>query len=344
MALDPLRNPVQRLEFLPDIMSWKGLWDANTQYFKGDVVECPLATTSYVLNVTADKGGATPSLNINWVELSDAATGVLSFQITGAGLTNLGTPTNVNLQNTGVTNITTGAGIATTGGSTPQLTNTGVISFNANVGLQNIGTATAVNLNNTGILSLTAGTGVTITGGQTPTISVSGAAPTISRFTNFGNVVGPLAPSTDPTPPGQSFVISFPSEAPPNKVAIDLLNGATTANALWRFNLSKFIFQLSGTKPNIPNDNCTIFFNDTTTVGGPFTYAPLDSQVSWISTPSASTPYYFTLGSPIIDVTAFRATGARAIDTISVYNNTLGSISLVSVGDAYCDLFPNGLS
>jgi len=68
--------------------------------------------------------------------------GGVSSVTTGAGITNTGTPSNVNLVNTGVITTTTGAGISNTGtASNVNLVNTGVLSITPSSGLSNSGTA-----------------------------------------------------------------------------------------------------------------------------------------------------------------------------------------------------------
>ena len=390
-ALDPLANPLEVLGLIPDVMTWKGTWDVNTQYYYGNVVECPTAITSYVCNTLASRGGNPPSSNPNWTELSSAATGVLSLT-TGVGLQNTGTATNVNLINTGLTALTVGAGIQNTNTPTaPNLVNTGVLSVGIGAGLQNTGTPTALQLANTGILGLNAGTGLSSTGGQTPTLANSGiltltagtglsstggqtptlsnsgiltltagtglsstggqnptlsvttvSAPKISMFTTY-NLIQPIGP--DPTVGGGTFVATFPAVTPATAVVNDLANGNAFPNSIWRFDLTKLNIQLGIAKPVVPTDNCTYIFVDNTTAGGPYVYAPeLNSgDIEWVSLPSASLPYQANLGMAIVSVVNFRATGARTIDEIHIFNNTPGQISMVSKGDVYCDFFPNGL-
>ena len=342
-SLDPFLNPLERLGLIPDVMTWKGTWDVNTQYYYGNVVECPTAITSYICNALATRGGNEPSSNPNWTELSSAATGVLSLT-TGVGLQNTGTATNVNLINTGVTSLTVGAGLQNTNTPTaPNLVNTGVLSVGIGAGLQNTGTATALQLANTGILGLNVGAGLASTGGQTPTLSVTTvSAPKISMFTTY-NLIQPIGP--DPTVGGGTFVMTFPAVTPATAVVNDLANGNAFPNSIWRFDLTKLNVQLGINKPSVPLDNCTYTFVDNTTAGGPYTYLPEvnSSDIEWVSLPSASLPYQANLGMAIVNVANFRATGARTIDEIHIFNNTPGQISMVSKGEVLCDFFPNGL-
>ena len=167
MSLEPLQDPFTRRHFLPNTMNFHGDWNNTTQYYKFDVVVCPTALSSYILTgKEALIGGGDPSTNSDWEELSAAATGVLSVSTTGPGLANVGTATNVNLQNTGITSLSvSGAGLSSTGGTTPTLTNTGVVSVSSgNAGITISGASSTPVISNNGLLGLTAGSGIVATG------------------------------------------------------------------------------------------------------------------------------------------------------------------------------------
>jgi hypothetical protein len=173
MSLNELQNPFTRRQFLPNTMNYHGIWNNTTQYYKFDVVVCPTAISSYILvGREALIGGGDPSLNPDWEELSQAATGVLSLTV-GAGLQNTNTPTNPNLVNTGVLSLTAGTGLANTNTPTaPNLVNTGILGITQGTGIGVVFTNTQnPTINNTGLVGLTATSGVVSSGGSAPTIT-----------------------------------------------------------------------------------------------------------------------------------------------------------------------------
>jgi hypothetical protein len=82
-----------------------------------------------------------------------------------------------------------GAGLSTTGGNTPQLVNTGVITATAGGGINITGTASAPVITNVGVQSLAVGTGISTTGGQTPTITNTGVI-TVAAGTGISSTGG----------------------------------------------------------------------------------------------------------------------------------------------------------
>jgi hypothetical protein len=111
MALDPLKNPMERLKSLPTGMSWRKnptdnspYWDAALQYYSNDVVLSTVDEGAYVMTgagaslaeaQTAVRGGDDPSTDsANWTALAPSGVGkanwsspAISAVTVGAGTT-----------------------------------------------------------------------------------------------------------------------------------------------------------------------------------------------------------------------------------------------------------------
>lgn len=187
-------TPLERLGLLPNGMNWRGDWDIDTQYFLNDVVRSPANLSSYILNgKDAYLGGADPSLDPIWVELSAATTGVQQVNAgRGISLDPLGTATNPIIDNDGILTITAGPGIGVVGGGT-----TGVPPFNATISNNGIISA----LNGPGISTSTAGGVLTITNNgvrsinQGNGITVDTSVPNVPTIINNG-IVGIVSGGT----------------------------------------------------------------------------------------------------------------------------------------------------
>jgi len=93
MAVSQLDTPLERLATNPTGMNWRDIWDPTTQYYLNDVVVSPLNVNSYILiGKTTLLGGADPTLNPDWGEISPATTGVAQV-IAGDNITLGGTTT-----------------------------------------------------------------------------------------------------------------------------------------------------------------------------------------------------------------------------------------------------------
>lgn len=338
MALNPLENPLERLKFLPNAMNWRGGWVATEQYYLNDVVVSPVNLASYILaGKTALLNGGDPTANIDWVELSNTATGVLQVNA-GIGLVNTNTPTIVDLENTGIITLASGnAGIGVVNGTGPPyplnavISNTGVLSVAAgNAGITVSAPTGAVTVSNSGILGITAGTGLSSTGGQTPTLSVSVPSPVLSF------IAIPAFPSLGAINPMDSIV-----NAPANetgglalfsigRMADDFLNGAPDPNGVWLVDCSGFHFiNISGQFS--PPAALRLSIEDNTTIGGPYNYVFPDSAGIPLAIANAplngtgigggnAQPYGY--GQIVWDVAAIRATGFRIIDRLYITNET----------------------
>lgn len=178
-----LKNPLDRLSILPTTMNWRGVWVETEQYYRYDLVTSPINLSTYILSTrTALKGGDDPTLNADWIEFSETATGVQSVTA-GTGIENIGTTTDVILQNTGVRTIEVGSGLELSGdANNPILTNTGIVNIVAGAGI-NIETIFSdtnppvTKISNTGVLTVTSGnSGIDVnnTDPTNPTISNTG--------------------------------------------------------------------------------------------------------------------------------------------------------------------------
>lgn len=89
--LDTLREQSARLDYLPDGMNWRKVWDPLVQYVKNDVVRSPLNTAAYVANYNS-LGGSDPSQSPAgqpWTKLGkgEAESLIAQSVLDGAGTT-----------------------------------------------------------------------------------------------------------------------------------------------------------------------------------------------------------------------------------------------------------------
>lgn len=348
MALNPLDNPLERLSSLPNTMNWRGAWSATEQYYLNDVVVSPVNVASYILNgKTALLNGGDPTANPDWIELSNTATGVLQVNA-GIGLVNTGTPTIVDLENTGIITITAGnAGIGVVDGSGPPyplntvISNNGVLSVAAgNAGIAVSAPTGAITVTNNGILGITAGTGLSSTGGQNPTLSVSSSGlPKLSLATTY--TLSGTAMTPDPVPQGGTGSLPFILVSPLNAFGTDLANGVTDPNGTWVLDLTKWTFSITGVQAG-PTNNTVYAFVDTTTAGGPYVYNPDNGQFT-NNFISATLPFDFNLGQCSVVIPTARGTGMRTIDEIQIFNNSGANMEFKCAGDVLCSYYANGV-
>ena len=179
-----LKNPLDRIGILPTTMNWRGLWVETEQYFINDLVVSTVNSSTYILvNQTAVKGGGDPTTNSDWAEFSATSSGV-QIVSAGLGIENIGTSTNVILQNTGVRTLNVGSGLELIGADpqNPTIVNTGINSITQGAGI-NVQTLVIPNnpkittISNTGVLSVLSGNdGIDIdnTNPQIPVITNTG--------------------------------------------------------------------------------------------------------------------------------------------------------------------------
>lgn len=207
MSVQGLQNPYERLQVLPTTMNWRGLWLVTQTYFKNDIVVSPANGASYVLaNQTAVNGGADPSVNPEYVELSPLSTGIIGItQGTAIGIS--GPPNNPTITNNGVrtvdgdgvtvvvdntdpnnpvissnsiTVLQPGSGISIDNANPqiPVVSNTGVRQILAADSSVNVSNPTGiVTISANGLIGVTPGLGISVTGSaQNPVIANSGVA------------------------------------------------------------------------------------------------------------------------------------------------------------------------
>ena len=182
-------------------MNWRGDWDVNEQYYGNDVVRSGVNLASYILNgQTALRGGADPSANPDWIELSATTTGVLQVVAgTGIALDPAGTATIPIIDNTGILSITAGAGINVTGGvGAPPLnatiTNTGILQVQSGLGINVTNGAGPIPIiNNNGVRTIQQGGGITVNNADpnNPTVSANIQSIGVSSGLTVTNPTGP---------------------------------------------------------------------------------------------------------------------------------------------------------
>lgn len=387
MSLSSLDNPLERLASLPNVMNWRGLWDNTTQYFRNDVVISPVDSAAYIALNLSTLGGGDPStaLPSEWLILSPGVGGITSVTagagisitgtptipqinntgvtslVAGTGITNVGTATDPELRNTGLLSLNVGTGLNSTGGQTPILTNTGVLSITTtpSSGISITGSSNAPTITNTGILSVTtpgssgiliagtaqnpqifndgvlsvgAGAGIAIGGtAQNPTITLTATVspPIISQFQT--STFGSIAPATT----GGAVCL-----VQPTSVLYDhLLNGSPDPNGLWVLDMTNVCFYV--TAPAGGTNSLTVGIEDISTLGGPYTYTgvPGTGTIQLDGNP----PQFFSMGKFYLDVASARATGLRELNQILVSNDTGGTLTNTSWGGVIASYYPNGI-
>lgn len=221
---DELGTPLQRLAALPQMMAWRGEWNATDEFFRNNIVVDPTTTGSYVYTgfSASISGGLPPSQVIGpsiWTAVGTNVAAGVQVVREGAGIIVDGSDTTPTINNNGVITLTAegglgnigtaqypilvlensllqvqaGLGISVSGGAVPTISNTGIVNLlpGAGISITGDGDVTAAN---TGVISITAapGTALTITAGQNPTITNTGA---FSVSPGLGIAIGGVAPN-----------------------------------------------------------------------------------------------------------------------------------------------------
>lgn len=226
-----LDDPLVRLAALPNMMSWRGEWNINDQYYQNNVVTDPINTGSYIYTgfSAAIIGGDPPSQVIGpsiWTAFgSTVAAGVQKLK-EGEGILVDGSDTIPTVSNTGVLTVSTDGGLQNIGTSQypvftlgnsisqvqgglgitidntnpnqPKIDNSGVMNIFPGAGISVTG-QNDLTVANAGVVSISVapGTALTITNpGQNPTINNTGLA-TITPD-NVGIELEPGRPANEP--------------------------------------------------------------------------------------------------------------------------------------------------
>jgi uncharacterized protein YjeT (DUF2065 family) len=367
-------------------MNWRGLWTNTTQFYQNDVVLSPITTAPYLLTRLALLGGLDPSLvPANWTELAPATggitgltagngisitgtptipqlnnTGVLQV-VAGTGITNVGTASQPELRNTGLISLNVGTGLASSGGQTPTLTNTGVLSITttAGSGITITGSSNAPTVVNSGILAVNAGAGITIApvpSANQPTIANTGVisitagsgiiisgppqTPTISSSAIAADPVAttiPLSSIFVPIPAGATGT-NVLSLSPTSLLAQHLASGSPDPNGTWILDLTSFVFL--NIIPAGGTQTITTGVEDNTTVGGPYTYTGVvGTGTTFLNTP----PCYVSLNKFFLNVADARTAGLRDLNLFLVSNDTGGDLLNTGAGVITATYYPNGV-
>lgn len=132
--------------------------------------------TSFATNLTPGTGiSVTPSTTTNAVQIGN--TGVTQLTA-GAGVAVSQSTGNVTISNTGVAVLQSGAGINVTnqGGGIFTATNTGLISATAGPGIS-VSSGSTPTISNTGVVQVVAGAGIAVSGGGTGTVTITNTDP-----------------------------------------------------------------------------------------------------------------------------------------------------------------------
>jgi hypothetical protein len=251
-----------------------------------------------------------------------------------------------------------GTGLLSTGGPTPTLVNTGVITVGAGVGIQTTQLGGAVEITNTGVGSLTQGPGISITGPSiTPTISNSGVLsvasgdasitvdntdpqnPIISGNTNTITQVYSATAFTATlfVPPQSGGAFVFAPTA--GTIFLDyFLNGPPEATGIFMVDLTSISFILTGIGTVGATNTVQVAVGE----GGNVYVSPIYLNNFYIPT-GTSFPVSGNLGQIYIDITAARAAGVTAPAYWRIINDTNGTLSLSSYGNAFAQYYPLGL-
>lgn len=279
----------------------------------------------------------------------------------GTGITNTNTATDPIFENTGVLSLNVGTGLSSTGGQNPTITNTGVLSIvgspsvlvtgpsNAptitNLGVLQVtagnsgitigGPPNAPQIFNSGVVSITGGAGISVTGPPaTPTITLTAtASPPIMSYVLLTSPQVPV-----PIPPAGTGV-GLCSVDPASRLADHLLNGSPDPNGVWILDLASVCYY---NDPPAGGTNSVAFgIQDTTTGGGPYTYAGM-TNTSFVSL-DGNPPYAFAGNKFFLNVADARATGLRVLNDLLVLNDTGGNLINTSFGGILATYYPNGI-
>jgi hypothetical protein len=224
---DELRNPLQRLAALPEMMGWQGEWNVNNEYYTNNVVTDPITTGTYIYTgfSAAISGGLPPSQVIGpsiWTGIGGTAAAGVQSLAEGTGIKIDGSDTFPTVSNTGVITVTAeggledigtpqfpvlvldgavtqvqgGLGISADSSATPTISNTGLLAILPGAGISVTG-QNELTIANTGVLAIgaTPGTALTVTAGQNPTVASTGAS---SITPGLGIGLEPGRPSNEP--------------------------------------------------------------------------------------------------------------------------------------------------
>ena len=226
-----LRNPLERLAVLPNMMSWRGEWNVDDEYYQNNVVTDPINIGSYIYTgfSAAIRGGDPPSQVIGpsiWTAFgSTVAAGVQQLN-EGEGILVDGSDTIPTVSNTGVLTVSTDGGlqnigtnqfpvftlgnslsqvqgglgitIDNTNPNQPKIDNSGVVNIFPGAGISVTG-QNDLTVANAGVVSISVapGTALTITNpGQNPTINNTGLASITPD--NVGIELEPGRPANEP--------------------------------------------------------------------------------------------------------------------------------------------------
>jgi len=253
-----------------------------------------------------------------------------------------------------------GSGILSTGGSTPTLVNTGILTVGAGVGIQTTQLGGAVQVTNTGVGALTPGPGISITGPSiTPTIGnlgvlsiaaadntitvdntnpqhplVSGRTNTITIAASSASVSGAftIAPQT-------AGVLTIGSLQPLTLFADYFANGPPDTTGIFMIDLTGVAFAFSG--QGVIGANNTL---ELALVSASSAYVATPSGINTVYIPFGSTtPIAGNLPQFYVDIEAARAAGVTVPIGIRIMNNTDLYFRASSYGSILVQYFPLGL-
>ncbi len=226
-----LRNPLERLAVLPNMMSWRGEWNIDDEYYQNNVVTDPINTGSYIYTgfSAAIRGGDPPSQVIGpsiWTAFGSTVAAGVQLLKEGEGILIDGSDTIPTVSNTGVLTVSTDGGlqnigtnqfpvltlgnalsqvqgglgitIDNTNPNQPKIDNSGVLNIFPGAGISVTG-QNDLTVANTGVVSISVapGTALTITNpGQNPTINNTGLASITPD--NVGIELEPGRPANEP--------------------------------------------------------------------------------------------------------------------------------------------------
>lgn len=155
-----LNNPFSRHQYLPTAMNWLNKWDAQTLYFNNDIVISPITSSAYILftEEVSIIGGGDPSTNPSWFLFADIGDQVVNIR-TGDGIGLSGGPTNPTMDNSGVIFIQLGNSLQNIGTNTNLiLENIGVDTVTGILGIDTVYNPITreTTINNVGVSGLSA--------------------------------------------------------------------------------------------------------------------------------------------------------------------------------------------
>jgi len=251
----------------------------------------------------------------------------------GTGLLSTGGPTPT-LVNTGVLSVGGGVGIQTVQfGSSVEITNTGVGELSQGAGISISGPTTTPTVANTGVLSVASGDAtITVDNTDPQNPIVIGNTPTITQaFSGVGFTgsltVAPLSAGAFAfIPTAGSIWESY------------FLNGAPDLTGIFMLDLTQMSYNLTGTGTIGANNVIQVAILD----NGSAYVSPIYLNNFYTPTGTAF-PISGNFGPIYIDIAAARAAGVLAPNALRITNVTNGTLALSTYGSAYCQYFPFGL-